>query len=99
MFDVSGIKVNVSSANGFNGGVNQFTLNGRFFELNDMIGNPKADSIIGAPFTDPSELESPTDQKIRVLAMTLVSKTSLQRTIRIKLMTIIISQTLVTINQ
>jgi len=63
MFDVSGIKVNVSSANGFNGGVNQFTLNGRFFELNDMIGNPKADSIIGAPFTDPSELESPTDQK------------------------------------
>ena len=66
VFDVSGMAVNVTNEKDTTKSliVNQFTLNGRFFILNDPIGNTHANSDhITRGYTDPSELESGRDQK------------------------------------
>ena len=58
MFDVSGIGfevVNHKTSKSDN--VNQFTLNGRFFELNDPIGNLKAPELVKEGYKNPAELE------------------------------------------
>lgn len=57
MFDVSGLGVDVTdTASNQSVSVRQFTLNGRFFELNDPIGNTRSDTIIGKPYLTPYEL-------------------------------------------
>ena len=72
VFDVSGLQINVDSdKQGYNGNIKQFTLNGRFFELDDMIGNEKADSIIKSPFQRPTEIESSRDQKAGAISQNL----------------------------
>ena len=58
IFDVSGVSVKVTNTTTKKSqGVNQFTLNGRFFALNDPIGNPGADKIIKSAKTSPSDIE------------------------------------------
>ncbi|MDW3193316.1 MAG: multicopper oxidase domain-containing protein [Cytophagales bacterium] len=57
IFDVSGIRVKLTQTDGSaSSKVNQFTLNGRFFVLNDPLGNPKAEDFIQTGFKTPSDL-------------------------------------------
>ncbi len=53
-FDVSGAQVQVHGASK---ATNQFTLNGRIFALNDPIGNPIANSVIGAGISSANEID------------------------------------------
>ena len=58
IFDVSGVSLNVinKSNHDTTNTVNQFTLNGRFFELSDVLGNPYADNYIQTAYTSPYEV-------------------------------------------
>lgn len=57
IFDVSGIRVGMTQTDGSaSSKVNQFTLNGRFFVLNDPLGNPSAEKFIQTGFKNPSDL-------------------------------------------
>ncbi len=59
-FDISGLSLKVANATDTTR-VNQFTLNGRFFELNDPLGNPYANKSISESYTSPNELIFQTD--------------------------------------
>ena len=65
IFDISGIQVNVTDStdktNPKTTPVKQFTLNGRFFELNDGLGNLNANDLIKKSYLDASELEFESD--------------------------------------
>jgi len=64
VFDIAGLSVNVhNKVQGFTNPVNQFTLNGRFFILNDPIGNTKSDTIIQVPRNTPTDIEYDQDQQ------------------------------------
>ncbi len=61
-FDISGLSLKVTdTVNGNSQRVNQFTLNGRFFELNDPLGNPYANNSITEYYTGPNDLLFQTD--------------------------------------
>lgn len=61
-FDISGLSLKVTdTVNNNSQRVNQFTLNGRFFELNDPLGNPYADKSISEYYTGPNDLLFQTD--------------------------------------
>lgn len=61
-FDISGLSLKVTdTVNNKSQRVNQFTLNGRFFELNDPLGNPYADNSISEYYTSPNDLIFQTD--------------------------------------
>ncbi|MEM9337286.1 MAG: multicopper oxidase domain-containing protein [Bacteroidota bacterium] len=62
IFDVAGISVKINK-NKKSKNVNQFTLNGRFFILNDPIGNTKSDSLIQRSYQDPKDLEYEQDRE------------------------------------
>lgn len=61
-FDISGLSLKVTdTVNNKSQRVNQFTLNGRFFELNDPLGNPYAHKSISEYYTGPNDLLFQTD--------------------------------------
>ncbi|MDW3195519.1 MAG: multicopper oxidase domain-containing protein [Cytophagales bacterium] len=59
VFDVSGLGIGiqkVTNEHTAKAHSNQFTLNGRFFELNDPIGNPVAPGLVAKSYSSPREL-------------------------------------------
>lgn len=54
IFDVSGVQVQVHGASK---PTSQFTLNGRIFALNDPIGNPIANAVIGTGISSANEID------------------------------------------
>ena len=56
VFDVSGLGIALKNKKGGHASINQFTLNGRFFELNDPVGNPAALSLVEKPYQSPLDL-------------------------------------------
>ena len=77
VFDVSGAAVKVKQGKTHQT-INQFTLNGRFFELNDMIGNKNANEKIGTGYGDPKQFVSPTDQTNITQALSFVDAGPIQ---------------------
>lgn len=70
-FDISGLSLKVTdTVNSNSQRVNQFTLNGRFFELNDPLGNPYADKSISKYYTGPNDLLFQTDSVSDLEAIT-----------------------------
>ena len=77
VFDVSGAAVKVDNDT-TTSTINQFTLNGRFFELNDPIGNPKAPEKIATGYGQPKQFVSPTDQTNITQKLTFVDAVPIQ---------------------
>ena len=71
IFDVSGIAFEVinrrlkkeNPKGKFSNNVNQFTLNGRFFALNDPIGNTDSDTLLTRGYIKPTLAYNPVTQK------------------------------------